>query len=40
MVVGTGQRLFEGIDASALNLHLVVARKLKGGSAVLTYLPS
>jgi dihydrofolate reductase len=40
VVVGTGQRLFEGIDASALHLQLADVRKLEGGSVILTYLPS
>jgi dihydrofolate reductase len=40
VVVGTGQRLFEGIDASSLHLQLSGVRKLEGGSVILTYLPS
>ena len=40
VVVGTGQRLFEGIDASSLHLKLADVRKLEGGSVILTYLPS
>jgi dihydrofolate reductase len=40
VVVGTGQRLFEGIDASSLHLQLADVRKLEGGSAILTYVPS
>ena len=40
VVVGTGQRLFEGIDASSLHLQLADVRKLQGGSVILTYLPS
>jgi dihydrofolate reductase len=39
VVVGTGQRLFEGIDASSLHLQLADVRKLEGGSVILTYLP-
>jgi dihydrofolate reductase len=39
VVVGTGQRLFEGLDAS-LHLQLADVRKLEGGSVILTYLPS
>jgi dihydrofolate reductase len=39
VVVGTGQRLFEGIDASSLQLNLADIRKLDGGSVILTYLP-
>ena len=40
VVVGTGQRLFEGIDASSLHLQLADVRKLEGGSVILTYVPS
>jgi dihydrofolate reductase len=40
VVVGSGQRLFEGIDASSLHLQLADVRKLEGGSAILTYVPS
>jgi dihydrofolate reductase len=40
VVVGSGQRLFEGIDASSLHLKLADIRKLEGGSVILTYLPS
>jgi dihydrofolate reductase len=40
VVVGTGQRLFEGIDASSLHLQLDDVRKLEGGSVILTYVPS
>ena len=40
VVVGTGQRLFEGIDASSLHLQLADVRKLEGGSVILNYLPS
>jgi dihydrofolate reductase len=40
VVVGTGQRLFEGIDGSSLHLQLADVRKLEGRSVVLTYLPS
>ena len=40
VVVGTGQRLFEGIDASSLHPQLADVRKLEGGSVILTYLPS
>ena len=40
VVVGTGQRLFEGIDASSLHLQLADVGKLEGGSVILTYLPS
>jgi dihydrofolate reductase len=40
VVVGTGQRLFEGIDGSSMHLQLADVRKLEGGSVILTYLPS
>ena len=40
VVVGTGQRLFEDIDTSSLQFTLADVRKLDGGSAILTYLPS
>jgi dihydrofolate reductase len=40
VVVGTGQRLFEDVDTSSLKLTLTDARKLAGGSAILTYVPS
>jgi hypothetical protein len=40
VVVGTGQRLFEDIDTSRVHLKLADVRKLEGGSAILTYLPS
>lgn len=40
VVAGTGQRLFEDVDISSLHLELADVRKLPGGSAVLTYLPS
>ena len=38
VVVGSGQHLFEGIDASSLRLELADVRKLDNGSAILTYL--
>jgi dihydrofolate reductase len=40
VVVGTGQRLFEDIDTSSLQLQLVDIRKLANDSAILTYVPS
>ena len=40
VVVGTGQRLFEDVDTSALDLTLTDVRKLTSGSAMLTYVPS
>jgi dihydrofolate reductase len=39
VVIGSGQRLFEGIDPSKLHLELGDVRKLDNGSAILTYLP-
>jgi dihydrofolate reductase len=39
VVVGSGQRLFEDVDASALELTLRDVRKLANGSAILTYVP-
>jgi dihydrofolate reductase len=38
-VAGTGQRLFEDIDSSALHLTLAGVRKLANDSAILTYIP-
>jgi dihydrofolate reductase len=40
IVVGTGQRLFEGVDAASLDLTLTDVRKLANNSAILTYVPS
>jgi dihydrofolate reductase len=40
VVVGTGQRLFEDIDASDLRLTLADVRKLSNDSAILTYVSS
>ncbi len=39
VVVGTGQRLFEDIDTSSLQLTLTDVHKLTNGSAILTYTP-
>jgi len=39
VVVGSGQRIFEGIEPSSLELTLTDVRKLRGGSVVLTYIP-
>jgi dihydrofolate reductase len=39
VAVGAGQRLFEGVDVSALRLTLTDVRKLDNGSAILTYVP-
>ena len=40
VVVGTGQRLFDDVDTSALELPLTDVRKLTNGSAILTYVLS
>jgi dihydrofolate reductase len=40
VVVGTGQRLFDDIDTSSLQLTLTDVRKLDNGSAILSYTPS
>jgi RibD C-terminal domain len=39
VVVGTGQRLFEGVDPASLDLTLTDVRKLPNNSAILTYVP-
>jgi dihydrofolate reductase len=39
VAVGTGQRLFEDVDTSSLDLTLADVRKLANGSAILTYVP-
>ena len=35
-MLGTGQRLFEGVDTASLDLRLTDVRKLANNSAVLT----
>jgi hypothetical protein len=40
VVAGSGQRLFEDIDTSSLQLNLADVRKLANDSVILTYLPS
>ena len=40
VVVGTGQRLFEGIDTSSLHLTLTNVHRLVNGSVILTYTPN
>jgi hypothetical protein len=40
VVVGTGQRLFEDIGTSSVQLALTDVRKLANGSVILTYTPS
>ena len=39
VVVGSGQRLFEDVEPSSLNLTLTDVRRLGNGSVVLTYIP-
>jgi dihydrofolate reductase len=39
VVVGTGQRLFEDVDTSGLQLRLTDEKRLKNGSVILTYVP-
>jgi dihydrofolate reductase len=40
VAVGAGQRLFEDVDTSSLDLTLTDVRKLANGSAILTYVPN
>ena len=40
VVVGTGQRLFEDVDTSSVELTLTDVRKLANSSIILTYVPS
>jgi dihydrofolate reductase len=40
VVVGTGQRLFEDVDTSYVELTLTDVRKLANSSVILTYVPS
>ena len=37
VVVGSGQRLFEDVDTSGLDLRLTAERRLQNGSVILTY---
>jgi dihydrofolate reductase len=39
VVVGSGQRIFEGVETSSLKLTLADVNKLGNGSVVLSYLP-
>jgi dihydrofolate reductase len=39
VVVGSGQRLFEGVDISGLALRLTDVRKLENESVILSYVP-
>jgi dihydrofolate reductase len=39
VVAGSGQRLFEGVDTSGLDLRLTDERRLENGSVILTYAP-
>jgi hypothetical protein len=38
-VAVSGQRLFEGVDTSGLDLRLTDERSLENGSVILTYEP-
>ena len=38
VVVGNGQRIFEDVEPSSLRLNLTDVRRLRNGSAVLTYV--
>jgi dihydrofolate reductase len=39
VVAGSGQRLFQGVDTSGLDLRLTDVRRLENGSVILTYMP-
>jgi dihydrofolate reductase len=39
VVAGAGQRLFEDVDTSGLNLRLTDEKRLENGSVILTYTP-
>lgn len=39
VVVGVGQRVFDGVDPASVRLTLTDVRKLRNGSAILTYVP-
>jgi dihydrofolate reductase len=39
VVVGSGQRIFEAVEPSSLRLKPTDVRRLRNGSAVLTYVP-
>jgi dihydrofolate reductase len=39
VVAGPGQRLFEDVDTSGLDLRLTGERRLENGSVILTYAP-
>ena len=39
VVAGAGQRLFEDVDASGLQLRLTDEKRLENGSVILTYVP-
>ncbi len=40
IVVGSGQRLFEDVDTTSLELTLTDVRKLANSSVILSYVPS
>jgi dihydrofolate reductase len=39
VVASAGQRLFEDVDTSGLNLRLTDEQRLENGSVILTYMP-
>jgi len=39
VIVGSGQRLFEGVDPSSLNLKLTAEKVFGNGTVLLTYVP-
>ena len=39
VVVGSGRRIFGGVEPSSLRLNLTDVRRLRNGSAILTYIP-
>ena len=39
VVVGSGQRLFEDVDTSGLDLRLTDEKRLENGSVIITYVP-
>jgi dihydrofolate reductase len=40
VVAGAGQRLFEDVDTSGLNLRLTDEKRLENGSVILTFVPA
>jgi dihydrofolate reductase len=39
VVVGSGQRIFQGVEPSSLNLTLTEVRELRNGTVILSYVP-